>query len=129
MRGAVLAHRDTGVRGTDLNVKVRIADGVADLLKGAASGKHGKGAREGDAAGGCDASGNTHQVALGNAHIEEAIGAGCLKLAGLRGSSQVGVEDHKVIVLVGELDEGLAVAYTRGDFLDVCHPRAPLRRP
>ena len=129
VRGAILAHRDTGVRGTDLNVKVRVADGVADLLKGAAGGEHGKGAREGDAAGGRDASGNTHQVALGDAHIEETIGAGGLKLAGLRGGGQVGVEDHKVIVLVGELDESLAVAYARGDFLDVCHPRAPLRRP
>ena len=129
VRGTVLAHRNTGVRGTDLNVKVRIADGVADLLKGAAGGKHGKAARKGDAAGGCDTGGNTHQVALGDAHIEEAVGAGGLKLAGLRGGGQVGVEDHKVIVLIGELDEGLAVAYARGDFLDVCHPRAPLRRP
>ena len=129
VRGTILAHRDTGVRGTNLNVKVRIADGVADLLKGAASSEHGKAAREGNAAGGRDTGGNTHQVALGDAHIEEAVGAGRLELAGLRGGGQVGVEDHKVIVLVGELDEGLAVAYARGDFLDVCHPRAPLRRP
>ena len=129
MRGAVLAHRDTGVRGTDLNVEVRVADRVTDLLKGAAGGEHGKGAREGNAAGGRDTGGDAHQVALGNAHIEEAVGAGGLELAGLRGGGQVGVEDHKVIMLVGELDEGLAVAYARGDFLDVCHPRAPLRRP
>ena len=129
VRGAILAHRDTGMRGTDLNVEVRVADGVADLLKGATGSEHGKGAREGNAAGGRDTGGDAHQVALGNAHIEEAVGAGCLELAGLRGGSQVGVEDHKVIVLVGELDEGLAVAYARGDFLDVCHPRAPLRRP
>ena len=129
MRGAVLAHRDAGVRGADLDVEVRVADGVADLLKGATGGKHGKGAREGNATGGCDTGGDTHQVALGNAHIKETIGAGGLELAGLRCGSQVGIEDHKVVVLVGELDEGLAVAYARGDFLDVCHPRAPLRRP
>ena len=129
VRGAVLAHRDTGVRGTNLNVEVRVADGVTDLLKSAAGGEHGKGAREGNAAGGRDTGGDAHQVTLGNAHIEETIGAGGLELAGLRGGGQVGVEDHKVIVLVGELDEGLAVAYARGDFFDVCHPRAPLRRP
>gem|GEM_PF-6799707 len=117
------------MRGANLDVEVRITDGITDLLKSAAGGKHGKGAREGNATGGCDTGGNTHQVALGNAHIEEAVGAGSLKLAGLRGGGQVGVEDHKVIVLVGELDEGLAVAYARGDFLDICHPRAPLRRP
>ena len=108
---------------------MRVADGVADLLKGAAGGKHGKAAREGDATGGRDTGGDTHQVAFGDAHIEEAVGASGLKLTGLRGGGQVGVEDHKVIVLAGELDEGLAVAYARGDFLDVCHPRAPLRRP
>ena len=129
VRGAILAHRDTGVRGTDLNVKVRVADGVTDLLKGATGSEHGKGAREGNTTGGRDTGGNTHQVALGDTHVEEAVGASGLKFAGLRGGGQVGVEDHKVIVLVGELDEGLAVAYARGDFLDVCHPRAPLRRP
>ena len=129
VRGAVLAHRDAGVRGTDLNVEVRVADGVADLLKGATGSEHGKGTREGNTTGGRDTGGDAHQVALGNAHIEEAVGAGRLELTGLRGGGQVGVEDHKVIVLVGELDEGLAVAYARGDFLDVCHPRAPLRRP
>ena len=117
------------MRGADLDVEVRIADGVTDLLKSAAGGKHGKGAREGSTTGGRDTGGDTHQVALGNAHVKEAVGAGSLKLTGLRGGSQVGVEDHKVVVLGSELNEGLAVAYTRGDFLDVCHPRAPLRRP
>ena len=110
-------------------VEVRVADGVADLLEGAAGGEHGKSAREGSTAGGRDTGGDAHQVALGNAHVKEAIGAGGLELAGLRGGGQVGVEDHKVVVLGSELDEGLAVAYARGDFLDVCHPRAPLRRP
>ena len=73
--GTVLAHRDTSVRGTDLNVEVRVADGVTDLLKGAAGGEHGKGAREGNATSGRDTGGDAHQVALGNAHIEEAVGA------------------------------------------------------
>ena len=117
------------MRGTDLNVEVRVADGVTNLLKGATGSEHGKGTREGNTTGGRDTGGDAHQVALGDTHIEETIRAGGLKLTGLRGGGQVGVEDHKVIVLVGELDEGLAVAYARGDFLDVCHPRAPLRRP
>lgn len=60
VRGAILAHRDTGVRGTNLNVEMRIADGVCEPAQRLAGGKHGKAAREGDAAGGCDASGNTH---------------------------------------------------------------------
>ena len=96
-------------------------DGVADLLKGATGGKHGKGAREGDAARGRDAGGKAHQVALGDAGIIEALGMGGLKLAGLRGGRQVGIENHEVIALVAQLDKRLAVAYTRGDFFDLCH--------
>ena len=121
MRGAVFTDRDARVRGADLDVEVRIADGVTDLLKSAAGGKHGKGASKGSTTGGRDTGGDTHQVALGNAHVKEAVGAGGLKLTGLRGGSQVGVEDHKVIVLIAQLDKCLAIANARGDFLDVCH--------
>ena len=46
---------------------------------------------------------------------------GGLKLAGLRGGRQVGIENHEVIALVAQLDKRLAVAYARGDFFDLCH--------
>ena len=44
-----------------------------------------------------------------------------LKLTGLRGGGQVGIENHKVIALIAQLDKCLAIANARGDFLDVCH--------
>ena len=109
------------MRGADFDVEVRIADGITHLLIRAAGGEHGKGARKGDVARGRNAGGEPHQVTLGNAGVVEALRVRSLKLAGLRGGGQVGVEDHKVIVLVGELDKCLAIANTRGDFLDVCH--------
>ena len=121
VRSAVLAHRNARVGSTDLDVEMRVADGVADLLVGAAGGKHGKGAREGNAARSRDAGGKAHQVALGDTGIIEALGIGGLKLAGLRGGRQVSIENHEVIALVAQLDKRLAVAYARGDFFDLCH--------
>ena len=85
MRGAVLAHGDARVRGADLDVEVRVADGVADLLERTAGGEHGKGACERDATGGGNARRETHHVALSNAGVKEAVGVGGLELARLGG--------------------------------------------
>ena len=121
VRGAVLAHRNAGMSSANLDVEVRVADGIADLLVGATGGKHRKGARKSNAARGRDAGGKTHQVALGNAGVVEALRVRSLKLTGLRGGGQVGIENHKVIALIAQLDKCLAIANARGDFLDVCH--------
>ena len=121
MRGAVFTDRDTRMCGTDFDVEVRIADGITHLLVRAAGGEHGKGARKGDVARGRDASGKTHQVALGDAGIVKALRMSSLKLTRLRSGCQVGIEHYKVIVLIAQLDERLAVAYARGDFFDLCH--------
>ena len=107
--------------GANLDVEVRIADGIAHLFVSATGGKHGKGAREGNAPRGRDAGGKAHQVALGDTGIVKALGMGCLELAGLRGGGKIGIENHEVIVLVAQLDKRLAVAYARGDFFDLCH--------
>ena len=109
------------MRGADFDVEVRIADGITHLLIRAAGGEHGKGARKGDVARGRNAGGEPHQVALGNAGVVEALRVRSLKLAGLRGGGQVGIENHKVVALIAQLDKCLAIANTRGDFLDVCH--------
>ena len=109
------------MRGANLDVEVRVANGIADLFVRAAGGEHGKGARKGDVARGRDAGGKTHQVALGDAGVVEAPRVRGLKLTGLRGSGQVGIENHKVIALIAQLDERLAIANARGDFFDVCH--------
>ena len=121
VRGAVLAHRNAGMGSANFDVEVRVANGIADLLVGATGGKHRKGARKSNAARGRDAGGKTHQVALGDAGIVKALRVSSLKLPRLRSGSQVGIEHYKVIVLIAQLDERLAVAYARGDFFDLCH--------
>ncbi len=60
--------------GTDLDVEVRVADGVADLLKRAARGKHGKAGNKGDIAHGGQACSHAHHIALGNAAVKVAAG-------------------------------------------------------
>ena len=121
MRGAVLAHRNAGMGGANLDVEMRVANGIADLLVGATGGKHRKGARKSNVARGRDAGGKTHQVALGDTGIVKALRVGSLKLTRLRSGSQVGIEHYKVIVLIAQLDKCLAIANARGDFLDLCH--------
>ena len=121
MRSAVFTDRDARMRSANFDVEVRIADGVTHLLIRTTGGEHGKGARKGDATRGRNAGGKPHQVALGNAGIVEALRVRSLKLTGLRGGGQVGIENHKVIVLIAQLDKCLAIANARGDFLDVCH--------
>ena len=109
------------MRGANFDVEVRIADGITHLFVRAAGGEHGKGARKGNVARGRNAGGKPHQVALGNAGVVETLRMGSLKLTGLCGGGQVGIEHYKVIVLIAQLDKCLAIANARGDFLDVCH--------
>ena len=107
--------------GANLDVEMRVANGIADLLVGATGGKHRKGARKSNAARGRDAGGKTHQVALGDTGIVKALRVGSLKLTRLRSGGQVGIEHYKVIVLIAQLDKCLAIANACGDFLDFCH--------
>src|SRR5699024_4622804 len=69
MGGTVLTHRDTRVGSSDLYVQFGIADGVADLLKGAACRKHGKGAGKGDLACGGDPSRHAHHIGLSDTAV------------------------------------------------------------
>ena len=129
---AVLAHRDAAVGGTDLDVEVRVADGVADLLKRAARGKHGKAGNKGDIAHGGQACSHTHHIALGNAAVKVAAGVSLAEHARLGGSSQIRVQHHQLIVaLGGQLFQGIAVTVTGCDLLHFCHltcPPLPARR-
>ena len=128
VRGAVLAHGNSGMSRADLHIEMRIADGIANLLVGAAGGEHGKGARKGNATGGGDTRGEAHHIALCDAGVIEAIGEGGLELGRLGRSREVGIEDQEVVVLCAKLDQGLAVAHAGGDSLLVCHSFKPPSR-
>ena len=121
MGGAVLAHRDAAVGGADLDVQVGVADGVADLLKGAARRKHGKAGRKRHQPHRRHTGGGGHHVALGNAAVKMAVGIGFFEDAGLGGGGQIGVQHHHVGVIFCQFYQRGAVAVAGGNFFDLTH--------
>ena len=124
VRGTVLAHRDAGVRGAHLDVEVRVADGVPDLVVAPAGPEDGEGAREGDASGERETSGDVHHVLLGDADVDETVRIGLPEHAGLGGTCEVGIDGDDVHALVHKLDERLAVCLAR---CPLSHCRPPSR--
>mgnify|MGYP000712675903 FL=1 len=100
MAGAVLAHADTAVGSADLDIIVRIAQGVADLLKGAAGGEHGERAGKGHQAHGGKAGGHVYHVALRDAAVKMPLRERLLKHAGFGCGGQVGIQHHDVVILL-----------------------------
>ena len=120
--GTVLTDRKAGVGGADLDIQVGVADGVADLLKGAARSKHRKAGHKGNIAHRAHAGGNADHVLLGNAAVKVAVRVGLLEDIGLGGGGQVGVEDHQIVsALLGQLYQRVAVADTGSNFFNLSH--------
>ena len=70
------------VGGADLDVEVGVGHAVADLLKGASRGEHGKGGGDDGLARGGQTRGDAHHVALGDTAVKEAVGVGLGEVAG-----------------------------------------------
>ena len=113
---AVLADRDAGVGGGDLDVQVRVCHAVADLLEGASGGEHGEGGREHGLAGGGKSGGDADHVALGDAAVKEAVGESLCKVAGLGRLRKVGVQ-HREIVIGTQLAQSAPVCLSCGDLV------------
>ena len=126
---AAEGHDDLEVLDADL---AGVGDGVADLLKGTACGKHGKAGNKGNITHGGQTCGHAHHVALGNAAVKVTVRVSLAEHAGLGGSGKVCVQHHQILVaLCGQLLQGVAVAFTGSNFLHICHlsfPPAPARR-
>ena len=118
---AVFTDGDTGMGGAELDVQVRIADRVADLLEGTTRREHGKGAREDGEAGKAQAGRDADHVLLGDTAVEEAVGVFLLELGGLGGAGEVGVKDHDFLIGLTEVQKAFCVtdAGCFGD--DICH--------
>ena len=102
-----------------------VADGVADLLKGAAGGEHGEGGGEGNQAHGGHTGGHADHVGLGDAAVEVAVREGLLEGLGLGGVGQVGVQNHQILMLRTQRGQSLAVGITGSNFFHVCHNHLP----
>ena len=124
--GAVLAHGQAAVGAHDLDIHAGVGDGVAHLLPGAAGGEHGEGVGKGLEAAGGQAGGHALHVALGDAHVEEALGIGGFKALGHGGSGQVGLQHDQLGITVSQGDQGVAVGITGGFlFRHVSSPPIP----
>ena len=108
--------------GADLDVQVRVADGVADLLKAAARNEHGKAGHEGNIAHRGHTGGDADHVLLGNAAVKVTIRVLLAEDFGFGGSGQVGVKDHQIVsALLGQLYQRVAVADTGSNFFNISH--------
>jgi len=112
MGRAVFADGQAAVAAHDLDVQMRVADGVAHLLPGAAGCEHGEGVDKGLVAAERHAAGDADHVGLGDAHVEEALGMRFFKEFGHGRAGEVGVEHDKLGIFVGQLYERLAVGLT-----------------
>ena len=109
----VLAYREAGMGGADLHRQVGIAHGVTYLLKGAAGGKHRKGAGEHQLTRGGQARCQGNHVAFRNTAVKKAVGIGLLEAAGLGGGGQVCVQNNQIRVFRTQFHKGRAVAVAR----------------
>ena len=96
MRCAVLTDGYAGVGRAYLNIKMRIADGIAYLLKCSAGGKHCKRAAERDLARRCNACRDSDHVALCDTAVEEALRECLLEFYRLGRLCKVCVENDHV---------------------------------
>ena len=120
----VLTNRDTCVGSTDLYVGVRIADGVADLLVGAASRKHSEGRCKRDLAGQREADSHVDHIVLSDTAIEETIGECLLEGAGLGSGRQVCVQNYQILIFRTEFSQRVAVGFAGSNLF--CHYSVPL---
>ena len=118
---AVLTDGDARMGSSDLDVKVRIRDGVPDLLIGSARREHCEGACEYGVARGSETRGNAHHVALSYARVKESVGVRFLKHTRLGSRSKVGVQNNYLIIYPAKLDERFAVSVTGRSFNNISH--------
>ena len=125
MCSAVFTDRDAGVGADDLDIQLRITDGVADLLKRSACGKHGKGRRKRNFTAGGQTGSNADHVALCDAAVKETLRVCFFEDARLGGSSKVCIQNDDLRVFSGERGNGLAKAFSCCLFNHFSHISSP----
>ena len=108
--GAVLADGNAAVRRADLHIQVRIADGIADLLKGASRHKHRKAGNERHKAHRRHARRRSDHVRLRDAAVKVPVREFLLERARHRGFREVRIQHDKILVLTADFYQRSAVA-------------------
>ena len=111
----VLTDRDAGVGRADLNVEMRITDGVADLFVGSSRSKHGKGAGKRNQAGRGKACRNIHHVCFRDTAVEMAFRKSFFEHTCLRCTCQIRIQHDNIFMLCSELCQCIAVAFSGSD--------------
>ena len=117
MSGTILTYGNARMSGADLHIQMGITNRIADLLKGTACRKHGKGADERDLACGGKACCDAHHVALSDTTVDMSLRKCFLENTGLGGSGQVRVQNDQIRILCAVLCQRVAVALSCCDFL------------
>ena len=125
---AVLPDGDTAVGGADLDVQMRVADGVSHLLKGAARREHRKRRAERHEAHCGQTGAHADKVRLGNAAVDVAVGVCLFEYRRFGGAGKVGIENKDIVMLGGERRYRVAVAVTGSNFYNVRHHSASSSR-
>ena len=99
MGRTVLADRNAAVRADDLDIQVRISDGIAHLLIGAAGREHRKGAGKGLEPGCRQTGSDADHVALCDAAVEEPFRIGSGKILRLCRLGKVRIQDNQFRIL------------------------------
>ena len=108
VRGAVLAERDAGVRAANLDVLVRVAHHLADLVIDAAGDELGEAPDEGHLAAEAQAGGDADHVGLGDAALDEALGEFLGEAVHLDAAFHVGAQGDDILVLAASLYKAFA---------------------
>ena len=111
MCSAVFTDGDAGVGADDLDIQLRITNGVADLLKRSACGEHGKGCRKRNFTAGGQTGSNADHVALCDAAVKETFRYAFLKMpvlvAAARSASRTTISGYSA----AKRGNGLAKAF------------------
>jgi hypothetical protein len=100
----------------DFNVKLWVANAVANLLVGSSGGKHGKGAGKNSFAACCKPCRNAYHVALGNAAVKKSGGEFFFKNARFCGSGKIRIQNNHIRIGFSKLNQSLAIAVTGCNF-------------
>ena len=98
MRCTIFADGDAAVRGTDLDVQMRVSDRIAHLLIGTPRRKHGKRRDKRHEAHGRQTCADIHQIALCNTTVEVTVRERLLKDCRLGCTGKIRIQHDDVIV-------------------------------
>src|SRR5262249_27399830 len=125
--GSVTPSGNATMRGSDLHIGLRISDGIAHLVSGAAASKDSKGGCKGDKTFQRQASRHRHHIGLLHATVEKSLRKKSLKVARLGGSGHVAVQNHDQRVLPGQFYQSVGITLSGAFSLQVSTPSEPVQ--